>query len=337
MITRRWLLCSKKRSKEFLSKLWRKSCYYRSGSSGIPLESQCLIPDAFIYKKDKKINSYLEGIPTFEKSLVSIVSSECKITEEVLERTSQKQRNQKVMDSTKALFETSDQDDNRDESDSQCAEQISAAKKVFSEKPRPNYFVAVRVSNPAIHKSVKLIQDSVVNFYKLLQPALIPISSLHITLMVMHLQAEEVEKAVEVLKSCESDFRDLFDDTLSMTFNDLAHFRNEVLFGKMNNEEELEKLKLLATVVRNNYEKNGFSSTDDRPFTPHLTIMKLSRMQYKRKKKVKKIPPESYSSWLDCELGKETVSEVLLCSMIHEADEEGFYHCVGSASISNGM
>ncbi|XP_031559467.1 uncharacterized protein LOC116295700 [Actinia tenebrosa] len=227
----------------------------------------------------------------------------------------------------KKIKKQREENESKDESDHE----------LIPKKTRPNYFVAVRVSNPTIHSSVKVIQDSMVNFDKLLQPALIPISTLHITLMVMHLQTEEVEKAVEVLKSCERDFKDLFDESLSMTFEELAHFRNEVVFGKMNNEEEVEKLKLLATVVRNNYEKNGILSTDDRPFTPHLTITKLSRMQKKRKRKLKKIPPESYTSWLDCELGKETVSEVLLCSMNHEKDEEGFYHCAGSVCISDGI
>lgn len=475
-------MSSRKRSKEFLVNLWRKNYHSRRDTSGCSLESQCLISDAFVHKNAGKIKPYLGGISTFGKSCVS---SGCKVIREgqsTFERLGflssliahrndhpQKQRDQEVMDSLKALFESSEEEDQSDElveSDSQAEvsavplnqtdsktdgdileehrsqmkyeepsdclqddddlliplnffketfdsptsvktnnksegkktkkqkmrekEKMKKRKLAYSgseledetenatstidysstslkkdkrkkgkerkkrkkktdenesednsdhepspKKLRPNYFVAVRVSNPAIHTSVKLIQDSMVDYDKLLQPALIPISTLHITLMVMHLQPEEVDKAFEVLKTCESDFKDLFDDTLPMTFDELAHFRNEVVFGKMNNDEEVEKLKLLATVVRNNYEKHGFPTTDDRPFTPHLTIMKLSRMQTKKKKRVKKIPPESYSSWLDCELGKEMVNEVLLCSMNHKKDKEGFYHCVGSVCVSD--
>jgi len=193
-----------------------------------------------------------------------------------------------------------------------------------------NYFIAVRVSNPAIHSTIKEIQDSILSKRPLLQPAAIPLGTLHITLMVMHLEKEQLPKAVDILQSCQSDLKKVFEENhfQDLTFEGLGHFRNEVVFGKIKNESEVTMLQSLASVVRQGYESDDEIQLqmEDRPLTPHLTIMKLSRMPVKKKKKnVRKIQSDMYSSWIDCQLGLETLSEVLLCSMIDKKEEDGFY------------
>lgn len=206
-------------------------------------------------------------------------------------------------------------------------------------KPRPNYFIAVRVSNPAIHSAFKVIQDSIIGKEPLLKQALIPLSTLHITLLVMHLEKEQLTTAVDVLQSCQSELKKVVNNqnNLTMTFQGLGHFKNEVVFGKMNNESEVAMLQQLALVIKNGFNSSelGVVFDDSSPLIPHLTLMKLSRIPVKKKKKkLRKIPPDTYSSWIDCELGTECFSNVLLCSMNDKKEDDGFYHSLGSVAIT---
>lgn len=203
-------------------------------------------------------------------------------------------------------------------------------------KRSPNYFIAIRVSNPSIHSTFKIIQDSIITKQPLLQPALIPLGTLHITLMVMHLQNDQLSKAIEVLHNCQSDLKKVVEDQHCMTFEGLGHFRNEVVFGKIKNENEVTILQQLAEVLRNGYEKSELDvDIDDKPFKPHLTLMKMSRIPFKKKtKKLRKIPDNLYSPWIDCDLDVQHYNEVLLCSMTDAKEKDGFYHSIGSVAIA---
>lgn len=203
-------------------------------------------------------------------------------------------------------------------------------------KKSPNYFIAIRVSNPSIHSAFKVIQDSIIAKEPLLQPALIPLSTLHITLLVMHLEKDQLPKAIEVLHECQNCINQIVEDKNTMTFEGLDHFRNEVVFGKLIHEGEIAVLQQAADVIRNGYKACGLElDLDDKPFKPHLTLMKLSKIPFKKKKKkLRKIPEDVYSSWIDCELGVQHFTEVLLCSMIDKKQEDGFYHCIGSVTIA---
>ncbi|EDO35340.1 predicted protein, partial [Nematostella vectensis] len=201
----------------------------------------------------------------------------------------------------------------------------------IKERPKkitPNYFLAVRVSNPSIHTAAKVIQDSIVNHNKQLEPAIIPTGTLHITLMVMHLDPDQVDKAIAALASSRTELAPYMqDNSPTMTFDGLGHFKHEVLFAKIKEEEEVKTLKEIAEVLKTNFGKEGIVSTDDRPLSPHLTLVKLSRMKLKRKKVIKKIPEECYQPWMETDFGPEPVKKIFLCSMIHAKEQDGFYHC----------
>lgn len=205
----------------------------------------------------------------------------------------------------------------------------------LKKKPKkivPNYFVAIRVSNPDIHAGVKIVQDSIVTHNKRLKDALIPLETLHLTLLVVHLQDdEEIRKAAGIMNQCQTSLEPILrNGALTLTFSGLDHFGHQVLFVKLGGKEELVLLNSVVNIIRETFEKEGIPSTDSRDFIPHLTVVKLSRSPKLRKKGVKKIPVEGYTNWVNFKFGEDSVNALYLCSMNDKKDEEGFYKSVAS-------
>ncbi|XP_068719182.1 uncharacterized protein [Montipora capricornis] len=229
-----------------------------------------------------------------------------------------------------------DDDDDDDDADAggKNLNKTDTPSSKHKKKPKriiPNYFVAVRVSNPDIHSGVKIVQDSIVTHNEKFKPALIPLATLHLTLLVVHLEDErQIEKAAEVLNQCRTSLEPILQNgALRLIYSGLDHFRHQVLFVKLGGEEEFAALMSVANIVREMFEKEGMPSTDSRDFKPHLTVMKLSRSPNLRKKGIKSIPVESYSNCVDFKFGEEPVNALYLCSM-NAKDEDGFYSRVAS-------
>ena len=228
-----------------------------------------------------------------------------------------------------------DDDDDDDEAVGGSKSLNNADTPSLKKKPKkvvPNYFVAIRVSNPDIHAGVKIVQDSLVTHDKRLKAALIPLETLHLTLLVIHLQDDEqILKAAGTLNQCQVSLEPILQNgALTLTFSGLDHFGHQVLFVKLGGEEELAQLNSVANIIRETFEKEGIPSADSQDFKPHLTVMKLSRSPKLRKKGMKKIPVESYTSWVDYKFGEDSVNALYLCSMNDTKDEDGFYKSVAS-------
>lgn len=119
-----------------------------------------------------------------------------------------------------------------------------------------------------------------------------------------------------------------------MTFSGLGHFNHQVLYAKLCGGEQMEVLKSVVNIVRETFTKEGIPSMDSREFSPHLTVMKLSRNPTLRRKGIKKIPEESYASWVDMSFGEEPVNAVHLCSM-NKKEKDGFYKCEATVTFND--
>lgn len=211
---------------------------------------------------------------------------------------------------------------------------------IGKKKPKritPNYFLAIRVSSPQIHSVIKIVQDSITTHNDKLTPALVSLATLHLTLMVIHLESDEqIQKATEVLNQCKISLDPILrNDALTLTFSGLDHFNHQVLYVKLCEGEENEVLKSVVNTVRETFTKEGIPCTDPREFSPHLTVMKLSRSPALRRKGIKKIPAESYASWVDMSFGEESVNALHLCSMNEKKEKDGFYKCVATVTFDD--
>ena len=71
----------------------------------------------------------------------------------------------------------------------------------WQDKMRPNYFLALRITDPEIRQGVEQIQDYLLDNEPVYGPCCIPPQALHITLCTLGLDTpEQVAHAAEVLK-----------------------------------------------------------------------------------------------------------------------------------------
>ncbi|XP_019638929.1 PREDICTED: A-kinase anchor protein 7-like isoform X2 [Branchiostoma belcheri] len=209
-------------------------------------------------------------------------------------------------------------------------EEGKVKKKKREARPRPNYFVAIRVSTEEIHRGLKAVQDAVLEQEPNLQPAMIPLINMHITLLVTHLREEQVDRAKEALRLAKARLNPKFlrpDNRLVLTFQGLGTFRNDVVFAKIQQNGHLTSLRELAETVQTCFVEKEVCSKNDKGFEPHLTLMKMSRNFGKlRSKGIKKIDPKLYEEFQEERFGDQVVEGLQLCSMLKKKEADGYYH-----------
>ncbi|CAM9949173.1 unnamed protein product [Ectocarpus sp. 6 AP-2014] len=131
---------------------------------------------------------------------------------------------------------------------------------------------------------------------------------------------------------------------LMLSFRDLSHFRNKVLFAKLVEDEQATRLRGLASSLHRRFSESGLveaaagfasrkggkrgdgdesggsgsgTSSDSFEFTPHLTIMKTSKLRDRGTL----IPADSYDRYQNgFVVGHHAPSSVELSSMLEKED-----------------
>ncbi|XP_051880876.1 uncharacterized protein LOC127575211 [Pristis pectinata] len=206
---------------------------------------------------------------------------------------------------------------------------------IKKKKVRPNYFVSIPITNPKIIGGIKAVQDLVVQTDERLSKAMIPISCLHITVLVTYLASDvEVNKAVSTIEECKEPVQEiLLGEQLALGFHGIADFRGEVVFAQLVENEQLTTLIHIAETIKKRFQANGILTGDSRAFKPHLTFMKLSRAPKLHHQGIKKISPELYKNFKNHYFGDEVVTCLHLCSMLKKKQPNGYYHCETSLAV----
>ncbi|XP_056620034.1 A-kinase anchor protein 7-like isoform X2 [Triplophysa dalaica] len=209
-------------------------------------------------------------------------------------------------------------------------------KKKKKQALRPNYFVSVPITNPKIKEAVEEVQKLVLERDARLSRALIPVNTIHITLLVTHLSTQQqLEVAVSALCDLQDSLNTLLEGrSLVLPFCGVGHFKQEVAFVQIAGGDHLSTLTHMAERVRKAFEERGIASADDKAFKPHLTFLKLSRAPKLRKQGVKKLSPTLLSDFESRVFGDECVCRVDLCSMLKKKSADGYYHCEKSVTFS---
>ncbi|XP_028295088.1 A-kinase anchor protein 7 isoform X2 [Gouania willdenowi] len=201
-------------------------------------------------------------------------------------------------------------------------------KKKKKEHQRPNYFVSIPITNNQISTAVTQIQEAVLQQEPRLAKAMIPVPTLHITLLVTHLATQEqIDLAATTLAQVEPAVAELLGGrSLVLPFAGISHFRKEVVFLSLTVGQHRRTLDNLAELLRRRFEDQGLLQGDGRGFEPHLTIMKLSRASKLRSQGIKRVDPALYSNYTNKQFGDETVERLDLCSMLKKKQPGGYYH-----------
>ncbi|XP_010184180.1 PREDICTED: A-kinase anchor protein 7 isoform gamma [Mesitornis unicolor] len=214
-------------------------------------------------------------------------------------------------------------------------EEGSERKKKKKKQYLPNYFISLPITNPEITGSIQAVQDAIVQKDQRLSKAMIHSGSLHVTMFVMHLSnEEEIRIAVGAL----SDSKDFVEDllrgkTVDLSFQGIDHFRNEVGFVKLAENDHATVLKEIAETMKKIFQEKGILVGEERAFKPHLTFMKLSKSTQLRKQ-VKKIDSSLYEDFKSHYFGDEILHCLDLCSMLKKKQPNGYYYCESSIVFS---
>ncbi|KAL4235887.1 positive regulation of delayed rectifier potassium channel [Mactra antiquata] len=202
-----------------------------------------------------------------------------------------------------------------------------ASEKIVKRKV-PNYFVALQIKDSKIKSTLQEVQDSIISKNKQLTPAVTKVTKLHITLMVLCLETEDDMKRSQIaLQNAAEKLLPLYKASpLVLDISGLGHFKNQVVFAKVKNEDQLASLTNIASIVEESFLDQEIVSPDKRGFKPHATIMKLSQMKGWQKKGLKKIDSSLYEDYVNRDFGSDTVTLLQLCAMGKPKDKQGYYH-----------
>ncbi|XP_034383891.1 A-kinase anchor protein 7-like isoform X2 [Cyclopterus lumpus] len=215
------------------------------------------------------------------------------------------------------------------------SEEDAEMKKKKKESQRPNYFVSIPITNTQISAAVLEVQEAVLQREPRLARAMIPVPTLHITLLVTHLASQEqVDLAATVLAQFEPSLAELLGGRdLVLPFSKIGHFRKEVVFVGLAAGQHRHTLDSVAELLRGHFEERGLLQEGNRGFEPHLTIMKLSRASKLRSQGIKRVDPALYSNYTNKCFGDQTVERVDLCSMLKKKQQDGYYHTETSLQL----
>ncbi|NWX32422.1 AKA7G protein, partial [Notiomystis cincta] len=199
---------------------------------------------------------------------------------------------------------------------------------------QPNYFISLPITNPKITSSVQAVQDAIIQKDQRLSKAMVCPGSLHVTMLVMRLSSdEEISVAVDAL----SDSKVFVDNLLKgkrvdLSFQGIDHFRNQVGFVDLAENDHTTLLKEIADAMKKIFQEKGVMAGEERSFKPHLTFMKLSKSPELRKE-VKKIDCSLYEDFKNHYFGDEILHRFDLCSMVRKKQPNGYYYCESSVVL----
>ncbi|XP_025032390.1 uncharacterized protein LOC112542829, partial [Python bivittatus] len=149
----------------------------------------------------------------------------------------------------------------------------------------PNYFVAIPITNDQILDKIEDVQEFIFTQVPKLLKALVPIETMHLTIIVIHLKTEDdIKRAISALERSKAEMQALLQRELfTMTFRGIGQFNNKVIYVKMSADEQ-QMLSKIAGIVANSFMEMNVDITSSRDFKPHLTFLKLSKAPVLRQK-----------------------------------------------------
>ncbi|XP_063166163.1 A-kinase anchoring protein 7 isoform X2 [Candoia aspera] len=199
---------------------------------------------------------------------------------------------------------------------------------------RPNYFISVPITNPKIIDDIQTLQNTIIQKDNRLSKAMIHYGSFHVTLLVMHLSSEEaISNAVGAFLESGGLIEELLQGKpLDLSFQGTDHFRNQIGFVKLTENDHTTTLLKIAEIVKKMFQEKDII-IDDKAFKPHLTFMKLSKSPKLQKQGVKRIDPSMFANFKNHYFGDELMKRLDLCSMLKKKQPNGYYHCESSIIV----
>jgi len=150
-------------------------------------------------------------------------------------------------------------------------------KSKFPRKPLTHFLCLVSAGDSHLTNALCDVQNAVVEQFRLPPEIRVNVKDdLHVTLMVLSLQSDEEEKYVLQVVEQSKELGPA--NGISTNFNGLGRFGGQVLWARPDFPKREEYLKMLEW--RNHIHRSLIEfSCDNRPWSPHATIMKTSKLR----------------------------------------------------------
>ncbi|NXW18068.1 AKA7G protein, partial [Circaetus pectoralis] len=192
----------------------------------------------------------------------------------------------------------------------------------------PNYFVAIPITDDQILDRIEDVQELIFTKEPDLLRALLPVQTMHLTIIVAHLGTEEEVKNKTKVEAI------LQGKDLHMTFHGIGQFNNQVIYVKML-EEDQKMLSRIAEAVEECFIEMNLDISGSKDFKPHLTFLKLSKAPRLKRRGFRKICSDLYKEYEDSYFGTEVFSQIDLCAMRKKKQESGYYYCECSINVGS--
>jgi len=204
----------------------------------------------------------------------------------------------------------------------------AAVLSLASTSSRPTHFLALRLASPALHAAVAETQQAVIERAPALAGCDVPPAKSHLTAFVLHCADEDaVAAAKEALQACRALTALHFDASAppSIELRGMSTFGNRVLYATVAPSRDAAQVRAFVAAVTAEFAAQGLIEGGGREWSPHLTILKTSRL---RGKKAMRWPPSVRSQdWAGLEqldLGVHPLPTLALCAMRGEGPD-GYY------------
>ena len=199
---------------------------------------------------------------------------------------------------------------------------------------RPTHFLSLRLPDPSLHANVARVQAVIVANERRARGCEVPPAKSHLTAFVLSLASDEsVERAKAALAECAA----LVAPGSSpprIRISGLASFRQQVVFAQVQPSDDLDRVAALVRDAHRLFDRAGLSPPSLGSWTPHLTLLKISRSKPRKGKPPPKLPAAAYedlpASSLD--FGEHELGALELCAM-QGGGVDGFYPVLASVSL----
>ncbi|NXY81760.1 AKA7G protein, partial [Alcedo cyanopectus] len=200
-----------------------------------------------------------------------------------------------------------------------------------------NLFLCLLFTVLQILDRIEDVQELIFNKEPDLLRALLPVQTMHLTIIVAHLGTEEeVKKAVLALQESKSKVEAILQGKdFIMNFHGIGQFNNQVVYVKML-EEDQQMLSRITEAVEECFTAMNLDILGSKDFKPHLTFLKLSKAPRLRRRGFRKICSALYKKFEDSYFGREPFSRIDLCAMRKKKQKSGYYHCECSIHLESG-
>lgn len=223
------------------------------------------------------------------------------------------------------VIDVGDQDwDEENISDDKFGYKLTGKDAYWGGKMRPTHFLCLRINNPELVTTIGTMQDRIVEMIPEYAPCVIPPERLHVTLCTLGLDTDEsVAAAVKEIKRIGAELRLSNPASIILTFNDIKQFFNNTLYASVEeNPSFMDIIEHLRVCVR----EAGIEIRDVFDFTPHMTLMKVSR-QTQRDMRCPYLDPRVVENFgnRNAIIGTQVFDNIYLCEMSQRTTDQGFY------------